>query len=57
MARIDFVRSLYMKDVPIDEFKFDQLQAYSLLTYLNPAAIYQLNKIATKPSYTSSSEN
>lgn len=53
MARIDFVRSLYMKDVPIDEFKFDQLQVYPLLTYLNPAAIYQLNKIATSVKYQS----
>lgn len=53
MARIDFVRSLYMKDVPIDEFKFDQLQAYPLLTYLNPSAIFQLNKIATSVKYQS----
>jgi len=53
MARIDFVKSLYKKDVPIDEFKFDNLWAYPLLNYLDQMAIFQLNKIATSVRYQS----
>lgn len=53
MARIDFIRSLYMKDVPIDEFKFDNLCSYPLSYYLDPMAIFQLNKIATSVKYQS----
>lgn len=53
MARIDFIRSLYMKDVPIDEFKFDNLCSYPLSYYLDPMAIFQLNKITTSVKYQS----
>lgn len=53
MARIDLIRSLYMKDIPIDEFNFDKLRAYPLLYYLDSMAIARLNKIATSVRYQS----
>jgi len=47
MARIDLIRSLYLKDIPIDQFNFDNLRAKPLLYYLDPYVIHELNGIAT----------
>ena len=53
MARVDLIRSLYRKQVPISEFKFDNLCSYPLLSYIHPQAIFQLNKIARSIKYQS----
>ncbi|MDD3122046.1 MAG: hypothetical protein PHC62_00855 [Candidatus Izemoplasmatales bacterium] len=46
MARVDLIRSLYRKQIPIDEFKFDNIKANPLLSYIHPYAIAELYKIA-----------
>lgn len=46
MARVDIIKSLYKKQVPYNQFVFDNLQAYPLLNYIHPMVIVELNKIA-----------
>ena len=46
MAKLDIIKMLYRKQVPIDEFKFDKLMVYPLTYYLHPSAIMELHKIA-----------
>lgn len=46
MAKLDTIKMLYKKQVPVNEFMFDQLTAYPLICYIHPSAIMELNKIA-----------
>lgn len=46
MARVDIIKSLYKKQVPYNQFIFDNLKAYPLLSYIHPMVIVELNKIA-----------
>ena len=53
MARIDIIKALYKKQIPIDQFKFDNLRCRPLYSYIHPYAVFQLNKIATSIKYQS----
>ena len=53
MARIDLIKALYKKQIPINEFKYDNLRAQPLLSYIHPLAIMEMNKIARSLKYQS----